>query len=709
VTTKINRRVFLALGGGAAGGLLLGYSAAFGEKAEGREFVSPFLHILPDNGIIFYNARSEMGQGVTTLLAQYVLDELDADWNLIREVRQASADREAFAEGWVPQLTVGAMSSVLGWSFYRRAGAQLRQVFLQAAAKRLGVPKEALRTELSHVIHTPTGGKLSYGDLAADASRLKLPAEPKQKDPSEFRYIGRDMPPLGLSDKVTGRAQYSIDFRRPSMKFAAIARCPVAGGKAISHNGSEIERMKGVTAVLEVPSGVAIVAETSWHAFKARRELEVEWEEGSFADQSSASLMKTLEEMRNNPEQTIGAKGDAIAVITAAEENTVHSAEYAFPFVAHATMEPMNATAEVTKTKCRVWAGSQNRNEAKTAIATLLNRPESDIDFNTTLMGGGFGRRSQDDFILEAVEVARRVDYPVQVVWSREDDMQHDYYRPMASCKLQAALSEQGKIEAWQYDLATISTKAHNFIIKDRSSFMGNGVAFIGVHETNYNPDHFLARGAFLDTPLKVGILRGISHGYVNFAAEVFVDELAEKAKRDPVEFRLQNLKDNARAQVVLQKLQQVRLTEKQDNWHEGVAYGYEHSPSYAYHSAVAAYVSTGAGEPKLEKIIAVFDHGRLINPDGFRQQVEGGLVFAVSMMFNAPITVEGGRVQESNFDSYPVARITDVPELEIHIIENEETPMGIGEKFQGTVQPAIANAFTRAVGKRIRGLPIKA
>lgn len=701
----LDRRQLLKLSAGAAGGVLLAaYLPASAQTTHAQVFINPFVQIRPDNRIIFYNARSEMGQGVTTLLAQYVLDELDADWGLIDDVRQAKLD---FA---VPQLTVGAISTFQGWRFFRQAGARLRLVFLAAGAEHFRVPVTDLTTDKSYVVNRRTQARVPYGALLTIAARLPLPESADVKDPSDFRYIGRSMPPLDVPDKVNGVARYGSDMGLEGMRTAVIARPPVFGGAAMSFDAEAALAVPGVEAVFAVPSGIAVVASNSWAALKGREQLSAEWDEGAFAAESSDGLMATLKTMRDAPGRVIGERGDAAAAL---EQGDVVEAAFEFPLVAHATMEPMTCTAHVGDDFCRIWAPTQNPATAAAAVAALLGRERDAIELETTLMGGGFGRRSQDDFVLEAVEVARRLDDPVKVFWTREDDMRHDYYRPMATSLLKATLDDEGRIDAWQHDLAALATEPHHFTIGGRTNGQGNLQAYFGAQDSNYTMPHFLARGSFLDTPMPVGILRGISHGYVNFAAEVLVDELAERAGLDPVAFRLRNMRQGSRGHAVVDQLGQLLGEDPAPaGTHTGIAYGYEggNMGNYEYHNAVAAFVRTRpGGGARVEKIVAVFDHGYVVNPEGFRRQIEGGVMFALSMMFFDRITLDRGAILEGNFDSYQIARMPDTPEIEVHFIESDAWPMGVGEKLQGTVQPAIANALYRALGTRVRTIPVDA
>ena len=707
IVVIFNRRYFLKLSAGAAGGVLLAAYTPQQRKAEDGspgDQISPFVHIRPDNSIVFYNARSEMGQSVTTLLAQYVLDELDADWDLITDVWQASLDFD------VPQLTIGAISTFQGWRFFRQAGARLRQLFLQAGAAHFGVAAELLTTDKSFVVNSATGDRVSYGALGAAVALLSLPDTAEVKDPADFIYIGRSMPPLDVPDKVTGAARYGSDVKLEGLLTAVVARPPVFGGMVASVEAAAALDVEGVEAVFQVPTGVAVVANNSWAALKGRERLVVHWNDGTFANQTSASLMARLKVMRDTPGSTIGERGNAAQAL--AEGNALE-AEFEFPLVAHATMEPMTCTAHVSDDFCRIWAPTQNPATSAVAAANVMGRDRSDITFETTLMGGGFGRRSQDDFVIEAVEVARHVDAPVKVLWTREDDMRHDYYRPMATSRLKAAVDGNGKINAWQHDLAALATEPHHFTIGGRTNGQGNLQAYFGAQDSNYAMPHFLARGSFLDTVMPVGILRGISHGYVNFAAEVFVDELAERAGINPVEFRILNMKEGSRGLGVLGRLKDVLSdTPPPSGSFVGTAYGYEggNMGNYEYHNAVAAFVRPRPeGGAQVEKVIAVFDHGVIVNPEGFRRQIEGGVMFALSMMFYDRINLEKGAIREGNFDSYRVARGVDVPDVEVHFIDSDAWPMGVGEKLQGTVQPAIANALYLALGTRVRTIPVDA
>ena len=698
-----SKRLFLKLvtstAGMAISGVCLPLNAQTNERPN-LEFKLFTIH--PDNTLTIYNSRSEMGQGVITTLAQLILEELDADWSQIREVKNSWADEERFGH----QNTIGAISSLICWMSHRQAGGKVNLLLRQTAAKIWRVDLSQVKTEKGHLHNQKTGQSLSYGQLTLAAEGLQLEEKVELKASDNFTLIGKSMPRLDLADKLTGKTKFGIDQGQEHCKIAVVARSPVFGGLLQSFDDTLAKQVKGVIRIFTVPSGVAVVANNYWQADKARNLLEIKWLNGNFEQQSDASIQQIFAAQIAGDGVNVTDKGEVKSALAASSNSLV--ADFHFPLVAHMTMEPMNCTVWYQDSHCEIWAPTQNPKDARTSAANTLGLDKSAVTLNVTFMGGGFGRRAQDDFVIEACEVAKRLDFPVKVIWSREDDLQHDYYRPPSAQRITAATVD-GKIHGWQHKIATLATSPYHFSLDDRGKEAGNWVAYGGAEKSLYDIEHFQCQTHLTTTPMPVGILRGISHGYINFACETVVDELAEQTKQDPIAFRLAHI-DEPRAIKVLKLLQEkiaeTLLTSTQSI---GIAFGHEKAPQgpYQYYNSVAAIVDSSSGTPKVTKILMVLDHGQVINPDGLLAQAQGSVVFALSMMFQQQLTLEGGRIQQSNFDDYPVTRMGEEVDVELHTTGNTDWPMGVGEKLQGTIQPAIVNALYRATGKRLRSIPI--
>lgn len=698
-----SRRMFLKLTAGSAGLAIYGVSmplVAAQQQQPDLEF--KLLTIHPDNSITIYNSRSEMGQGVMTSLTQLLLDELDADWSQIREVKNAWADAERFGH----QNTIGAISSLIGWNSHRQAGGKINLLLRQTAARIWKTTLSQVTTNKGVLLNKDTGQMLNYGQLTNAMQGKTLAEKIELKQSKDFTLIGKSMPRLDLPDKINGKAKFGIDQQLPNLKIAVVARCPVFGGKLASFDDTAAKNIKGVSAIFAVPSGVAVVANNYWQAHKARKLLQVKWHYGEFASQSDSSLHQMFTEQLDTAGKMVTNDGDVDASFNA--DPAAHVSDFDFPLVAHMTMEPMNCTVWRQAKQCRIWAPTQNPQDARTSAANTLNMDKSLVTVNVTLIGGGFGRRAQDDFVIEACEVAKQLDFPVKVVWSREDDLQHDYYRSPNRQRIRASV-KNGKIQAWQHKLAGLSTSPYHFSLQDRNKEDGDWVAFGGADESLYQIPNFQCQTHLNKTAMPVGILRGISHGYTNFACEVTLDELAQQAGQDPLAFRLAHIEE-VRAQKVIKLLQQkmskLELSNKQ---YIGTAFGHEKAPAgpYQYYNAVAAVVEKTNSGLKVAKIILALDHGQVINPDGLLAQAQGSVVYALSMMFGQQIELQDGKIRQGNFDDYPMPRMGDEVEVELHTTGNHDWPMGVGEKLQGTIQPAIANALYHATGTRVRSIPV--
>ncbi|MDN4504112.1 molybdopterin-dependent oxidoreductase [Alteromonadaceae bacterium BrNp21-10] len=710
-TCSISRRSFVKLVATSAGlmvsGLSISMPEATPEQHNGDKLDAEFklftLH--SDNSITLFCPRSEMGQGVMTSMAQLLLEELDADWSQIKQVQHAWADFDRFGA----QDTIGAISSFIGWESHRQAGAAVKLLLRQTAAEHWQTDINNVSTDKGQIKNQQSQQTLTYGQLTTLLQGKDLPEKIALKSPEEFKLIGHSMPRLDIADKLSGKAIFGIDQQLANMKIATVQRCPVFAGKLVSFDAKEALKIKGVRDIFAVPSGVAVIADNYWQAQKARKLLNIHWDEGEFSHQSSNTLMQKFAEQLNSQGNKITDIGDVQSRFDA--DNAVHVEDFHFPLVAHVTMEPMNCTVWRQQHHCEIWAPTQNPQDAKRSAAKALKLEEAKVRVNVTFLGGGFGRRAQDDFVIEACEIAKNLDYPIKLIWSREDDLQHDYYRPLNRQRITASLKD-GKIVAWQHKVATLSTAPYHFSLGARHKEDGDWVAYGGSEESLYQIPNFQTQTHLAKTPLTVGILRGISHGYVNFASEVTMDELAQGANIAPIDFRLQHINE-PRAQIVLTTLkdkisQYQNGTEGQIDSHVGIAFGHEKSQGdYQYYNAAAALVCNTPQGLKLCKVILVLDHGQVINPDGLKAQAQGSLMYALSMMLQKQIDLDHGRIQQSNFHDYPVARMGEEVDVELHSIGNHKWPMGTGEKLQGTLQPAIANALSKASGTRIRSIPI--
>ncbi|WP_428264752.1 molybdopterin cofactor-binding domain-containing protein [Haliangium sp.] len=680
-----------------------------------------FVTIMPDNRATITVARSEMGQGVRTTLAMLVAEELDLDWARVT-VAQAPGNPDKYGR----QGTGGSASVRSSWKPLREAGAKARAMLVQAAAERWKVPAGGLRTEASHVIDPASGNKLRYGELTGRAVKLAVPEAVTLKQASEYRLLGKEHVGVDVGDIVQGKARYGLDVRRPKMRFASIERSPVFGGKVKSFDAKAALAVPGVEKVFEVPavgpeinvaSGVAVVATNTWAAMQGRRKLTVEWEQGPHAQESSAGYMETMQvSTAKVGAELVNKLGDPDAVLAKAREAI--RIRYDVPFIAHATMEPQNCTAEVTADGCRVWGPMQFPNWARQSIAKTLNLPVEKVSAEVSLLGGGFGRRINPDVAVEAALVAKNVEGPVQVVWSREDDLQHDFYRPPAVHVIEASLTPEGYPEAWRHRMSTPAIEA---TVEPEATEMGvresNGASDMLYRIPNRSCEYTL-----LPSGVTRGWWRAVHTTHTTFAVESFIDELAEKAGADPYEYRMyligalevERPKPNeefpwnpARLRGVLE------LAAKKGEWGKelpeghgmGIACGIDHL-SYA---AEVVHVSVIEGKLTVHKVVCAADCGPVLNPNGARAQIEGGIVQGMSAALKERITVTAGRVDQENFDSYPILRINEAPvEIETHFVETEGHPTGLGEPSVPPIAAALAGAIYRATGRRPRSLPIE-
>ena len=691
MNTSLNRRDFLKVSGAAGTGLLLNFSLPVllksGElPATLLEPFEPnaFLRIDPSGAITVTVAKSEMGQGVLTSLPMIVAEELEADWQKVR-CEQASAHPNKYGS----QGTGGSNSVRGSYERLRKAGAAAREMLVAAAAQKWNVPVTECFAETGSVIHRSTGKKFGYGDLANSAGMLPVPENPTLKDPKDFKIIGKRMKKLDTPSKVNGSAIFGIDVKVPGMLYATVARSPVFGGTVAEFDATKAKQVPGVKDVVQIEGGIAVLATNTWAAIQGRAALSIRWDEGKNAELSSNEIWKRFEEtakMSGTVEKTVG---DPAAALRSAATN-VEGRFYA-PLVAHATMEPMNCVAHVKADECIIWAPTQSPQGAQREAARVTGLPPEKVTVHVMQIGGGFGRRLSSDFVAEAVRVARTVNAPVKVVWTRDDDMMHDLYRPCTYNELAAGLDKSGSLVAWTHR-----------IVGPNSKGLVVSAAVPEYEIPNYSVDYHL-----IETGVPIGAWRSVGPSQNIWIVESFVDECAAAAKKDPLAFRLQMLNEKPRVQAAL------KLAAEKAGWGKplpkGHALGMACCEDFGTVVAEVAEVSLNDDErPVVHRIVVALDCGQVINPDTIEAQVEGAIVYGLSAALYGEITVNKGRVEQENFDTYPIMRIDETPKVEVHVIRSAAPIGGIGEPGVPPAAPAVCNALFALTGVRIRKLPIR-
>lgn len=707
-----SRRKFLKDSTALMGGLVIGFylpikgGRAYAADAPPKPVYPPnaFIRIAPDDSITIVVNKSEMGQGVYTSLPMMIAEELEADWSRISVV-SAPVAAVYNRPGMGMQMTGGSSSIPSSWEQMRRIGASGRIMLIRAAAQQWGVPESECHAENSQVIHAGSGKKLSYGKLADAAGKLPLPDNVALKSPKDFKIIGKATKRLDTPAKINGSAQFGLDVYLPGMLTVLIARSPVFGGKVKSFDATEARKLPGVQGVYQVPTGIAVAASGFWPAKTARDLLEIEWDEGPGAALSTTRMREEFLALAKTPGAVARNDGDTVLGFKKAHKSV--SAEYEIPYLAHAAMEPLNVVVDLKPDHCSIWTGTQMQTmDCMMAAKTAGLKPEQ-VEVHTTFLGGGFGRRanSRSDFVIEAVQVAMAVGQPVKVVWAREDDMRGGYYRPMWSDHIEAGIAKDGKPLAWKHTLVGQSiiadTAFAGFLIK-------NGVDVTSVEGAANLPYVIPNLQVELHSPKnEVPVLwwRSVGHSHTAFVVETMIDELAHLAKKDPVAYRLGILPADSRYRGVL------KLAADKAGWGKkklpaGHAYGVAVHKSFDSYVAEIAEVSLENGKIRVHRVVAAVDCGIVINPDGVHQQVEGGIVYGLSAALHGAITVDKGRVVQSNFHDYAPLRFSEMPQVEVHIVASSEAPTGIGEPGTPPIAPAVANAMFKLTGKRLRRMP---
>jgi len=706
------RRKFLKDSTALIGGLVIGFylpmkgGRAYAADAPPKEVYPPnaFIRIAPDDSITIVINKSEMGQGVYTSLAMLIAEELEADWSRI-SVESAPVAAVYNRPGMGMQMTGGSSSIPSSWEQLRRVGASGRIMLIQAAAQQWGVPESECHAENSQVIHAKSGNKLNYGALADAAGKLQLPENVPLKSPKDFKIIGKPTRRLDTPAKINGSAQFGLDVYLPGMLTVLIARSPVFGGKVKSFDATEVRKVAGVQGVYQVPTGIAVAATGFWPAKTARDLLEIEWDEGPGAAISTPKQREEYLALAKTPGAVARKEGDTAQGLKKAHKSV--SAEYEIPYLAHAAMEPLNVTVDLKPDHCSIWTGTQMQTmDLNMAAKTAGLKPEQ-VEIHTTFLGGGFGRRAnpQSDFVIESVQVAMAVGKPVKVVWTREDDMRGGYYRPMWSDHIEAGIAKNGKPLAWKHTLVGQSIIADTvfagFLIKD-----GVDVTSVeGAANLHYVIPNLQVELHSPKNEVPVQWWRSVGHSHTAFVVETMIDELAHLAKKDPVAYRLDNLPADSRYRGVLQ------LAADKAGWGKlklpaGHAYGVAVHESFNSFVAEIAEVSLENGRISVHRVVAGVDCGMVVNPDGVRQQIESAIVYGLSAALHGAITLENGRVVQSNFNDYAPLRFSEMPQVEVYIVNSDKAPTGIGEPGTPPIGPAVANAVFKLTGKRLRRMP---
>ncbi|HWJ37050.1 MAG TPA: xanthine dehydrogenase family protein molybdopterin-binding subunit [Steroidobacteraceae bacterium] len=702
VLADLTRRGFLSGAAGVGGTVVLALTLpGFGGKekpgaAAGGQ-LNAWLTISADNSFTVIVDRSEMGQGVYTALPMLLAEELEISVDAIKVVAAPVGD--AYVNPLNGGQVTGTSNSVQdAWEKLRMAGAQARTMLIVAAAERWRVDPNTCHVE-NGLIHGPAGKTLSYGAVAAAAAKVPVPKDVKLKPKERFRIIGKSRLRIDSASKVDGSAEFGIDVKLPGMLHGALAQSPVLGGKVAMLDAAVAESMPGVRKVLVTTSGVVVVADHFWQAIQARKALKITWEPGSNARLDNIGIRALLEKAaKADPGSSARADGDAAAALKSAKQSP--RAVYELPLLAHATMEPMNCTADVKPDGCDIFVGTQVQQMAQATAAAAAGLDPGKVRVFTTLLGGGFGRRLDVDFIPAAVEASKAMGAPVKVIWTREDDMTHDTYRPPAREEVSGGLDAQGRLTAWSLHITSpsITARASPSTTDPFDSVVEYAVNY------PYAVPNFSLTYTRQEIGIDVGYMRSVSHAPNCFVIESFMDELAVAAGKDPVEFRLSLLEAKPRHRRVLQTAAQ------RAGWGrpvQGRFRGVALMEGYTTHVAQVAEISVDEGVLKVHKITCVVDCGQMVNPRIVESQIESGIVFGLSAALWGEVTIMEGQVQQTNFNSYRVVRGNEMPELDVLLLESGEAPGGIGEPSVALVAPAICNAIFAATGNRLRALPI--
>jgi isoquinoline 1-oxidoreductase beta subunit len=713
---KLNRRAFVIGTAAIGAGLSLGLDIPFGgptvvRAADGSPEINAWVVIRPDDTVVIRIARSEMGQGSLTGLAQLVAEELECDWSKVTTEYPTPGQSVARKRAWGDFSTGGSRGIRASQEYVRKGGATARVMLVQAAANEWKVPASECTAANSVITHTPSGKTTTYGKVAEAAAKIEPPADVKLKDPKDWKIAGKGVKRLDTTDKTTGKMMYGIDVKLPGMLNAAIKDCPVTGGKLKSYDEAKIAKMKGVKKVVQVgDTAVAVVADTWWHAKTALDALPIVWDEGENAKVSSESIAKWLAEGLDSGPAFVGNEnGDVKAAFAGAAKKI--EAVYGYPYQNHATIEPMNATALYTADKCEVWCGTQNGEAVFAATLEASGLPADKCDVHKQMVGSGFGRRGQTDYVRQAVLIAKQMPgTPIKLIWSREEDMTHGRYHPITQCKMTGAFDADNNLTGLHM---RISGQSIQFTLrpaglvdgKDPSTFAGlnpSGEAAFGYSVPNLLIDHSMRNPHIIP-----GFWRGVNVNHNAIYVECFMDELAHAAGQDPLEFRRKLMAKHPKNLAVLNAVAAKIGWDKPAP--QGVYRGLAQLHAYASYVAGAAEISvTGGNKIKVLRIVAATDPGYAVNPAQIERQIAGSFVYGLSGLFYGGCTVKNGAIEQTNFDTYNSMRIAEMPKVESIVMPSGGFWGGVGEPTIGVAAPAVLNAYFAATGKRIRSVPLR-
>jgi isoquinoline 1-oxidoreductase beta subunit len=726
----INRRTFVAQATIAGAGLVIGVRlssvkafAQENEKGPKKPVVNPFdayIHVKPDGKISLIVAKSEMGQGIKTGLAMLLAEEAEVDFNSV-SVEQAETRPDIYAH----MGTGGSGSTMENFMPLRRAGATVRELMITAAAQKWNVPKNECKAKNGAVVYEKSSQRATYGELVEAAQKLPLPDPEKVelKDEADFDLIGHATPRVDIPSKVNGSAVFGLDVRVPEMLFAVVARCPTFGGKHAHFDATKAKAVPGVQQVFEIPAlgrdmftagGVAVVADSTWAAMQGRDALQIQWDNGAAAAESTSTLHTALHAGAAKAGKRVRNDGDVDAVLSNGAKRV--EATYEFPFLAHATMEPMNITVHARSGEAEVWAPTQSPDWVQRTVAKILDLKPEKVVVHTTFMGGGFGRRYMADYPAEASQIAKVVGKPVQLVWSREDDMTHDFYRPAACHQMKGAVDQNGRPLAWSHTIASTSIGAYwdppEHQAPEKSEVGGAEQMPYAIPNVRLEYNHV----ASAVPPLW---WRSVEHSFNGFAVECFIDELAAAAGQDAVQFRKTLLvkpanwkakndedPDPARLRAIME------LAAEKSGWGtplpKGKGRGIATYHSFGSYICEVAEVTVQGNSFKVDRMVAAIDCGQIVNPESVRAQAESAIIYGLSAALKNEITVKNGAIEQTNFDGYDPVRISEAPPIEVHLMKSKDEPGGMGEPALPPAAPAVANAIFAACGKRVRKLPFQ-
>jgi isoquinoline 1-oxidoreductase beta subunit len=713
-STQLARRSLLvgaaAIGGGLSLGLRIPFGLAGAQAADSVPEVNAWVVIRPDDTVVIRIARSEMGQGTLTGLAQLAAEELECDWSKLTTEYPTPGENLARKRVWGNFSTGGSRGIRESNQYVREGGAAAREMLIRAAAAGWGVPPAECSAANSVITHEPSGRKTTYGKVAAEAAKLDPPKEIKLKDPKDWKIAGKPLKRLDTADKVNGKQVYAIDLKLPDMLTATIRDCPVPGGKVKNFDGAKVEGMRGVKKVVPVgETGVAVVADSFWNAKTALAALPVVWDEGPNAKVTSATIADMLKEGLDAEHAFVGNKaGDSKGAIAGAAK--VVEAVYSYPYQSHSPMEPMNTTALYTPEKCEVWCPTQNAEGVLAAIVETSGLPVGKCDVYKQLLGGGFGRRGAfTDFARQAVQIAMQMPgTPVKLLWTREEDMTHDYYHPITQCKLRGGLDAAGNLVGLRMRISGQSILAAVFPQNLKDGM--DPAAFQGLNPGGaegafgYNIPNLLIDHAMRNPHIRPGFWRGVNTNHNALYSECFIDELAHAAGTDPLEFRRKMLKPKHLA-VLNAAAERAGYGKAPAGTYHGLA----QFMGYGSYVAACAEVSVSAdGRLRIHRIVAATNPGHAVNPAQIERQVAGSFAYGLSAALYGECTVNAGAIEQTNFDSYNVMRIDEMPKVEVVIMPSGDFWGGVGEPTIAVAAPAVLNAIFAATGKRIRALPLK-